>query len=201
MVLARMFNLPDTLNVIGFPHTWDADSMALEVKAVRAAGDKIFNGAYLITTCGVKMDKVDYVFRVADDTRNSIVSIQNTNTLEYWHKLLTQVKGLGDFLAAQVIADLKNTPGHPLWEAPDWWSWCAPGPGSLRGLARLTGVPKVSRGHFAGGALAAYRHLHGRLNPMPNICMQNFQNCLCEFDKYERTYLGEGKPKQRYRSG
>lgn len=26
----------------------------------------------------------------------------------------------------------------------------------------------------------------------------DYQNCLCEFDKYTRVLTGEGKPKQRY---
>lgn len=30
------------------------------------------------------------------------------------------------------------------------------------------------------------------------LCAQDIQNCLCEFDKYERVRLGEGAPKQRY---
>jgi hypothetical protein len=28
---------------------------------------------------------------------------------------------------------------------------------------------------------------------------QDLQNCLCEFDKYERARLGEGTPKQIYK--
>ena len=28
---------------------------------------------------------------------------------------------------------------------------------------------------------------------------QSLQSCLCEYDKFERTRLGEGKPKRRYR--
>ena len=27
---------------------------------------------------------------------------------------------------------------------------------------------------------------------------QDLQNCLCEFDKYERTRLGEGRPRSTY---
>jgi hypothetical protein len=28
---------------------------------------------------------------------------------------------------------------------------------------------------------------------------QDLQNCLCEFDKFERARLGEGKPKRKFR--
>lgn len=30
------------------------------------------------------------------------------------------------------------------------------------------------------------------------LSAQDLQNCLCEFDKYERVRLGEGRPKQLY---
>lgn len=198
LVLARMFNLPDALDELGFPYTWDIDYMTERMKNRRAAGHKLFNGAYLITTCGVKMDKVDYVFRVADDTHTLCHGVALNPTLEGVHRWLTQVKGLGSFLAAQVIADLKNTPEHPLQNAPDHSSWCAPGPGSMRGLARLEGGRKPSKKAFLGVAQAARARVLPLLDPMPDIDMQDFQNCLCEFDKWERTYFGESKPKQRY---
>ena len=199
LVLARMFNLPETLQALGFPHFWDIEDMADGLKDRRACGLKIFNGAYLITTCCVKMDKIDYVFRVADDTHAIFSKPQLIdNTLEAYHRRLTSVKGLGSFLAAQVIADLKNIPGHPLQHALDWSTWCAPGPGSLRGLARLEGGRRPSKKAFLGVAQAARQRVVPLLDPMPDIDMQDFQNCLCEFDKWERTYFGESKPKQRY---
>jgi hypothetical protein len=46
--------------------------------------------------------------------------------------------------------------------------------------------------------------LRSEVNPllrkvnMEPLHAQDLQNCLCEFDKYERVRLGEGRPKQRY---
>ncbi len=202
MTLARMFNLPDHLVELQPFISWDLDDMCRVSKDRRARGEKCFNGAYLITTCGVKMDKIDYVYRVVNDVyKDRVLRTPCYVTLADYHSRLTNVKGLGDFLAAQIIADLKNTPGHPLQDAADHLTWCAPGPGSMRGLKRLVGSTGVTRGSFMGVALAMWGRIRDRLNPMPGIDMQDFQNCLCEFDKYDRTYLGEGKPKQRYRSG
>ncbi len=200
LVIARMFNLPSTLTRIGFPHEWDVDRMIDIVKEMRSNKEKIFNGAYLITTCGVKMDKVDYVFRVADDTRKLGFEWlrRRGRTLEDMHRQLTTVKGLGDFLAGQVIADLKNTPGHPLHTAPDRSSWATAGPGSLRGLARLEQAHRPSRASFLTRMQAARTRVDPLLIDMPEIDAQDFQNCLCEFDKWDRTYLGQSKPKQRY---
>ena len=33
---------------------------------------------------------------------------------------------------------------------------------------------------------------------MPMIHAQDLQNCLCEFDKYERVRLNEGRPRSNY---
>ena len=33
---------------------------------------------------------------------------------------------------------------------------------------------------------------------MPDIHAQDLQNALCEFDKYERVRLGEGRPRSLY---
>lgn len=199
MVLARMFNLPSTLEAVGFPYEWNLDWMTMCVKQKREMGDKIFNGAYLITTCGVKMDKVDYVFRVANDVyKDPVFKVPCFVPLEDFHRRLTQTKGLGDFLAGQIIADLKNTPNHPLSEAPDRLTWATPGPGSLRGLARLEMAHRPSRAGFLARLHAARIPVDRLLNTMPEIDAQDFQNCLCEFDKWDRTYLGQSKPKQRY---
>lgn len=199
LVLARMFNLPATLAAIEFPHEWDAVRMTEIVKDRREAGHKVFNGAYLITTCGVKMDKIDYVFRVADDVqRQEHNNILGVNTLEKMHRHLTMINGLGDFLTGQVIADLKNTPGHTLSKAPDRLTWATPGPGSLRGLARLEGAHRPSKAGFLARLRVARAGVDVLLNEMPEIDNQDFQNCLCEFDKWDRTYLGQSKPKQRY---
>jgi hypothetical protein len=34
---------------------------------------------------------------------------------------------------------------------------------------------------------------------LKDLHAQDIQNCLCEFDKYERVRLGEGTPKQLYK--
>jgi hypothetical protein len=36
---------------------------------------------------------------------------------------------------------------------------------------------------------------------IPPIHAQDLQNCLCEFDKYERVRLGEGRPRSKYQGG
>jgi hypothetical protein len=31
-----------------------------------------------------------------------------------------------------------------------------------------------------------------------DLCLQDIQNCLCEFDKYQRVKLNQGKPRSSY---
>ena len=193
VVLARMFNLPSHLNRLRLlpQHAMKSESLRW-----REAGQKLFNGAYLITTCGVKMDKVDYVYQVAQDAGNLEWDTSPIQTLVKWHKNLMKVNGLGSFLAAQVVADLKNTPGHPLATAPDWWTWCAPGPGSMRGIKWVEGYENTTLGTFAREATTLYNSIAGQLPE--RLHMQDFQNCLCEFDKYCRVKTGTGRSKRKY---
>jgi hypothetical protein len=121
--------------------------------------------------------------------------------LEEFFKRLKQYDTMGSFLAAQVVADMKFQ-GHAR-HAPDWWTFAAPGPGSERGLNRVLERPKDTpwRGATWHSALA---DLHAAINPMavkhnmPKISAQDLQNCLCEYDKYQRVLLGEGRPRSTY---
>jgi hypothetical protein len=112
--------------------------------------------------------------------------------------------GMGSFLAAQVVADVKYTP--LLAGATDWHIWAAPGPGSQRGLNRLVGR-EVTAPWKAAAEWLGYLHL---VRSELNTCLpakwepfhaQDVQNCLCEFDKYTRAKNGEGRPKQLYAGG
>jgi hypothetical protein len=98
-------------------------------------------------------------------------------------------------MAAQVIADIK--PYGLLKTAADWFTFAASGPGSRRGLNRV-----LNRSVDSPWDEGAWRHelagLHKAVLPylqdMPSLDAQNLQNCLCEFDKYDRARLGQASP-------
>lgn len=79
-------------------------------------------------------------------------------------------------------------------------TWAPAGPGSIRGANRLYGRPlekKVSQEQFLEEIRKLFADLrHG--GGIPGMEMMDFQNCHCEFDKYERALHGEGRPKQLY---
>jgi hypothetical protein len=188
-VLSRMVNYIPTLEEIGFPEVWDSSEYRVSMKLRRIRKEKIWSSAYTISTCGIAMDKIDYVIGHVCSTvaihQHGILA--PTNTLDSYHRRLMSVDGLGSFLAAQVVADLKHTPGHPLSKAPDWMTWAAHGPGSLKGLAYFWEVDRITPSLFASRLQKAYNLVAGKI---PELSMQDFQNCMCEFSKFMRIRSG-----------
>ncbi len=210
IVLARMINYTPSLQELNCSVVWDGGlpSVSHYLKERRRRGEKVFTSAYTISTCGQSMDKIDYVMGVVDAVRdfenNRVLPWEappEPITLAGAHSWLTQINGLGSFLSAQVIADLKNTAGHSLQDAPDWRTWAAPGPGSLRGLEAYFGA-RVTPSGFAPALAQAWEEVRPRLSPdLHNLHMQDFQNCMCEFSKYIRVKDGNGHVRNKYAAG
>ena len=203
ILLARLINNIPTLERIlpvcyadyGFGD-W-GDDLRRKLKHLRASGP-IFGNAYTVSTNGHSMDKVDYIIDHVVGQAKAQGSFE-WSTLAQAHKDLCTINGVADFMAGQIIADLKNTEEHPLSDAPDWATWAAPGPGSLRGLTAYFGRPVTP-----GGFTAALRRCYDEVQPLinvrvPPIHMQDFQNCLCEFSKYDRVRHG-GHARNRYKA-
>lgn len=212
MVVARLVNWPDSLRELataihnGDHLEWNPKDFVRELEARQKRGVKTFSGAYMINAVGGEgRSKADYL---ADRVLNPVWARReegyaafNHTSLAEAHHWLSQFRGMGSFMAAQVVCDVKYTP--LLAKAHDWWDWAAPGPGSLRGMSRLEfgDVHTAYPGEQWHTALSA---LQSRVDPtiakigMPRLHAQDLQNCLCEFDKYERVRLGEGKPRSKY---
>jgi len=215
VVLARHFNLPNSLTRIthcvfgpGQPR-WDAVKQIM--RELKKGGMTIFNGAYMVRGIGTA-DKtemvVDRVARPLFEASQKEQVVYRTS-MQKTHEALTQFWGMGSFMAGQVVADLR-------WALSGTWAdrndWAPVGPGSARGLARLLYGDEwqaVAR-RFAGNQddfLFDFAPLTGRLRKrLPKdlsdrLEAMDFQNCLCEFDKYNRALLDEGRPKQRYDGG
>ncbi len=122
-------------------------------------------------------------------------------TLEAMFKWLMG-EGLGSFMTAQLVADLKYLPF--MLDTEDWWTWAAPGPGSMRGLNAVLDRPMM-QGWNAKEWLVELHILQEITNPILKdhgiapLHAQDLQNTLCEFSKYEKTRLGLGRPRQVYR--
>jgi hypothetical protein len=210
IVLARMINYIPSLQQIltgweQWPEAGSLQRAKTDLVIERGLGRKIFTSAYTISTCGQSMDKIDYVINVVclamqADLDGFWDRISEPRNLAQAHEDISSIKGLGSFLAAQVVADLKNTAGHLLQKAPDWWTWAAPGPGSLKGLSEYFGKP-ITPGQFTHFINHCWTEVKPHINAeVPPLHMQDFQNCLCEFSKYERVKKG-GHVRNKYRPG
>jgi hypothetical protein len=215
MTVARLVNWPETLYELApavftggskCAVTWRPEVFIREMHARRTSGMKVFSGAYIVGTSGRTMDKAEYlathVLTPLWNERHRVVGA--FTTLAGLHQWLMNFQGMGSFMAAQVVADVKY---QTMWRsAPDWETFAAPGPGSQRGLNRIFGgepdKPWKGNSWYTGLMM-----LKKEIDPlvakagMPPLHAQDLQNCLCEFDKYERTRLGEGKPRSKYPGG
>ena len=199
IVAARIFNWPPTLEHIKFelvpsPHM----NLWQKLTDLKETGVKVWGGAYLITTHGRKMAKIDYCVELLQNVINITPVHMGEPTCEGYFRAFKRIDGLGSFLSAQIVADLKNTVGHPLQGAPDWMYFSAPGPGSLRGLSWFH-HKHITNSMYEDAIIEAKSVIENRLNGTGfEMCMQDFQNCLCEFDKYCRVSYGTGKSKRGY---
>lgn len=192
IILGRTINWPDTLAEIGFPFEWDKGLVYDVLERRKARGDKVYTGAYMVSQYGSKSPKNILVTDNADEYFRHRPQIKKT--LRATFDELTAYDGVGSFMAGQVLADLKQT--SILSTAEDWWTWACLGPGSSRGLNRiydrsLNFQPSQDQGLEEMLEIAA-------TIDNPKLCLQDLQNCLCEFDKYMRTKLGQGVPRSRY---
>lgn len=177
IVLARLINWPDTLDEIGFPHKWDKHLFANLIRDRMDRGDKTWTGAYMITAEADGTPKEVSVCKTVDAAMND--SWDTDLCYQTWQDLKTLPR-IGSFMAAQFVADLKRT--HYLGNARDAMTFCAPGPGSQRGLNLILNTPNKE------WAQPAFEEEVNKLRDgIPLIIdAQNVQNCLCEFSKYIR---------------
>lgn len=197
VAMARMFNLPTTLQAVTnlvFTNTaidWK------EIKCrIHSLPRPVFNGAYVIPPCKVNNNKIDGVIdlRIKPIAKSMIpINIPTNNMQRVWQRI-AEFRGYGSFLSGQVTADLR-------WAVSGTWhdkhTWAPVGPGSLRGLKRLGEQPNTA------AMLKVIKYLSCKVpNHLAKVLEAiDYQNCLCEFDKYERALWNEGRPKQIYTPG
>jgi hypothetical protein len=206
-VFARLINWPDTLEQIGHVTISNLNNVEEALYELQRKGGKVFGNAYIVSTNGHKVPKPQHLCQsllpAAWEAITANISTMRGGSLAAAHAALMQANGLGSFLAAQVIADLKHTSGHPLTNAEDWSMWAAPGPGSLRGLEWLELYDKPRGAEFTDQLIDLRSTLIG-MSVLSDACegwildLQNLQNCLCEFDKYMRVSSGAGRSKRNY---
>ncbi len=219
LCIARQINWPDTLMELMaaptakqvWPHTpnkWNPLAMREAMLKRAARGDKLYTGAYMLRgpiqgdPSGFQ-DKPHYTaVRVLAPLWRDRSHIPPNLSLDLReaHKTLTRYHGWGGFMAYEVVTDLRWT--HYLEGATDILSWAYAGPGAVRGLNRLVGRPYKSHLSPYAALVEMQMALSGLRkrwpDGLPKLEMREVEHSLCEFDKYERVRLGEGRPRSLY---
>lgn len=196
----------------GWLEKWDGDAVLERLDRERRAGVPVFTGAYKIYSPGGKgkleavCEMIDAVWDDRENLLDRLTRIENPS-LEYAHGVLKSYKGMGKFMAYEVVCDLRYT--MFLRNAPDILTWCNPGPGAIRGILRLQEIdfPKGDNERelprpknwtqLTQDLLKRCREFCLK-NGMPLFEMREVEHSLCEWDKYERERLGDGRMRRRY---
>lgn len=200
-VLARHFNEPNVLGLIGFPEKWQPTRWLRTIQRFRETGGKPFRSAYIIRACKEYPDKAWMVIDQTCRTFRQFPLKVDRSSLRVTTERLLEYHNIGSFMAGQIACDLR-------WAMQgDWddvYAWAAVGPGSRRGVNRLLEEEvksPMSQEEFLEHLTDISQLVRDNL---PEIYSRleaiDIQNCLCEFDKYERALWGEGKPKCLYRA-
>jgi hypothetical protein len=188
MCLARVVNWPDTLRVLEFPEVWDPTEFVNRLDVRKTSGSKVWTGAYMVTggySAGGE-SKQTIMARVLSEAYINCEFISPEDSLVQMYADISSTNGLGSFLAAQAIADIKYAAPYYR-KAEDWDTFCAPGPGSCMGLNFLHGrnaTSSISKARFT----AEVNHLREWVlsHTDTELTAHDMQNCLCELSKYIR---------------
>lgn len=205
----RLINWPDAL--AEFSDTRNPSDARPILAARRDRGDKVFTGAYVIPGVPGK-NKVDSICDLVAAVSIKAEAITDCPTMRDTWSALLAFDGLGSFLAGQIVADLAFQGVGLQW--PDRATWAPIGPGSARGINRIFGrwkdkaVTQEEFDHLLPILMAELRVLgfggfivRRRLETLRadrQLEAMDIQGCLCEFDKYRRLTLGEGKVRNTY---
>jgi len=195
LCVLRRLNWPDTMEDLGeLIINWNPDKAVEILNSRKHNKSKIYNGAYMLTTGGRSVPKnEDTCYNILTplwEKRYKITNdLVNCTSLEGAFNLFAKGHvGFSDFLAYEVVTDLRHT--HFLQRATDKLTWANAGPGAIRGLNRLTGR-KITSKLKSLQTCKEMQYLLGESqlylpDTMPDLEMREIEHTLCEFDKYER---------------
>lgn len=219
--LFRYFGTWEFAEAVGWQDYEDFDFDGIkDLAADRLAdGERVFTGAYVITNQGISAPKQEVVVDIFLKGLHAATPnlIQLTTVSQSWEKVATSMRtlmGFGGtgFMTKEVLLDTTYTGfWDSVFESPedgtfsyprDWWEWTPIGPGALRGAARVLGATDQSslkEAHAGQVIQELYQHQKQWFTHPFKLAPTDIQFALCEFDKYERVRLGQGKPRSRYR--
>lgn len=213
--IARYFGRVEFLDALGYQYAWEPQKIIDFAKQRFRDKKPVFTGAYIITNQGMTDPKEEVVVNCflqpyREALPELVETAQRTNSWQSVAERMSKLPGFGAFMTKEVLLDWQLTP--LLESCTDKLTWTPAGPGAIRGLWRLEGKngKAVDRGMSQDEALNRMKELLAKLNEdkafgdhMPNIGTEygvtDIQFSLCEFDKYMRVKLHEGRPRSTYK--
>lgn len=215
LLIARLINWPPTLSALMragvfpcSPLDFDAERFSAVLEGQKALGLKVYGDAYMVYPTmkdpgGVKsMSIAKWI--IGDAVKRS-AQIQRA-VFDFEHPRLSRIVaelvqcyGVSTFIAGQVVADLSYTPAGG--DFTDLYTWAPLGPGSQQGLNHLYAMPKFhswNQRDFNDALMKALAAVESELDII-GLTLHDIQSTFCEYGKYARTVLGEGKPKSNYK--
>jgi hypothetical protein len=187
--------------------------MATILEEAMRQGKQVFTGSHIVYS-RPGMSKIDCIVDVCSELCHLCLAggafttvCAEENSLEAVYELLKTVDCVGNFMAYEMVTDMRHT--RLLEGASDIMTWANMGPGAKRGLGRL-GLPcanqtqgNASMQQLLSHAPFGYVGALGvggiiDLDKLPPFEMRDIEHSLCEFDKYCRVKFGEGEPRSKF---
>lgn len=182
--------------------------------------ERVFTGAYVITNQGISAPK-EYVVTqhflrdLHAAVPDLLLTVQKTRSWRQLSRQMSTIKGFGGtgFMVKEILLDTMMTDfwsepndkgiffdGYSMSRPKDYYSWTPVGPGARRGLNRLLGHDVPDQGRKLKEDQMLYHILElSNMGRGPGVLTPtDIQFQLCEFDKYERVRLGQGRPRSKY---
>ena len=224
---ARVINWPPTLQALmerkggfGRKGVYSPETALAVMKEIKARREKVITGAYIVNSASTEKDpphirgsKYGYIaYRTLGEIWEDRKKVQNSFdvTLKQSVETLKRYRGYGPFIAYQVTVDLTYSDKW-LGKASDLNTFNSAGPGTCRGLGRVfhnhrgTRMDDAEKTKLLAFQLKASRNDNYWPNTAKDpkkgfapLSMSNVSNINCEYDKYMRVCLGQGKMRSKY---
>jgi hypothetical protein len=206
--LFRYFGTSEFAGAIGWQRRWQPEAIIRTAQDRRDHGERVFTGAYIIPTMGHRGSKSEAVCNLILtplwDAKDRLAGVaEETGSWRAVAEEMRRLPGFGGtgFMTKEVLQDVIKTP--VLSSPVDLNIWCPAGPGARRGLNRIAGRSlglTGSEAHFLAEMVSLFAAATRTMPSfMPVLELHDIQFQLCEFDKYERVRLGQGRPRSLYR--
>jgi len=192
-LVARQVNAIPALAALPFPLPWDPEAFLRIMKTQK------YGRAYLIRPDPRQPGLTTAKHQVLNMFNPSLILptlYRPLSTLAATHALFDTIHAVGSFLAQQMVADLSAY--LPLSKAIDKEKFCAPGPGSLRYLNLIHGLPLL-RNWPVDSFCEEVWDIRDQIRSLIGLDLisMDVTNCMCEASKYILATQGK-MPKRRY---